>query len=59
MQLANYRLDAVTELLNGGKILNEFDGVIFKSLVKKITVVREKEIEIEFECGITIKEIVE
>lgn len=56
MQLAEYRAYAVIELLNTGKILEEFDKTIFKSLVRKITVVGEKEIEIEFECGIKIRE---
>ena len=29
---------------------------MFKSLVRKITVLSIKEIEIEFECGITVRE---
>lgn len=58
MQLAEYRVDAVIELLNTGKILEEFDKTIFKSLVRRITVVGEKEIEIEFECGIKVRESV-
>ena len=56
VQLAEYRADAVTELLKTGKILDEFDKTIFKSLVRKIKVVAEKEIEIEFECGIKVTE---
>ena len=56
VQLAEYRADAVTELLKTGKILDEFDKTIFKSLVRKIKVVADKEIEIEFECGIKVTE---
>lgn len=56
MQLAEYRADAVTELLRTGKILDEFDKTIFKSLVRKIKVVGEKKVEIEFECGIKVTE---
>lgn len=39
-----------------GCLLEEFDRVMFKSLVRKITVLSNKEIEIEFECGITVRE---
>lgn len=56
MQLAEYRADAVTDLLRTGKILDEFDKSIFKSLVRKIKVVGEKKVEIEFECGIKVTE---
>lgn len=56
MQLAEYRADAVTELLRTGKILDEFDKTIFKSLVRQIKVVGEKKVEIEFECGIKVTE---
>lgn len=56
MQLAEYRADAVTDLLRTGKILDEFDKTIFKSLVRKIKVVGEKKVEIEFECGIKVTE---
>lgn len=56
MQLAKYRADAVVALLQTGKILDEFDKTIFKSLVRNIKVIGHKEIEIEFECGIKIKE---
>ena len=56
VQLAEYRADAVTELLKTGKILDEFDKTIFKSLVRMIKVVADKEIEIEFECGIKVTE---
>ena len=51
-----YRIEEVTKLLQTGKILEEFDRVMFKSLVRKITVLSNKEIEIEFECGITVRE---
>ena len=56
VQLASYRIEEVTKLLQTGKILEEFDRVMFKSLVRKITVLSNKEIEIEFECGITVRE---
>ena len=56
VQLASYRIEEVTKLLQTGKILEEFDRVMFKSLVRKITVLSNKEIAIEFECGITVRE---
>lgn len=56
IQLAKYRADAVTALLKTGKILDEFDKTIFKSLVRNIKVIADKEIEIEFECGIKVRE---
>ena len=56
VQLAEYRIDAVKGLLQNGKILEEFDKTIFKSLVKKMKVINESEIEIEFECGIKLIE---
>lgn len=56
VQLASYRIEEVTKLLQSGTILKEFDRVMFKSLVRKITVLSNKEIEIEFECGITVRE---
>lgn len=59
MQLAEYRVDAVTKLFATGKILDEFDKTIFKSLGRQIKVLGDKEIEIEFECGIKAKERVE
>lgn len=58
VQLAEYRLDAINGLLQSGKILDEFDNTIFKSLVRRIKVVKDKEIEIEFECGIKVREAV-
>ncbi len=58
MQLAKYRTDAIVELLQNGHILQEFDRVIFKSLVRKMKVINGKEVEIEFECGIKIRETV-
>lgn len=58
VQLAEYRLDAINGLLQSGKILDEFDKTIFKSLVRRIKVVKDKEIEIEFECGIKVRETV-
>lgn len=59
MQLAEYRVDAVTKLFATGKILDEFDKTIFKSLLRRIKVIKDKEIEIEFECGIKVKERME
>lgn len=56
VQLASYRIEEIGKLLQTGQILNEFDRVIFKSLVKKMKVISNKEIEIEFECGIKVKE---
>ena len=56
VQIAEYRLDAVVDLLTNGKILQEFDKFIFRSLVKQIRVISKHEIEIEFECGIKVKE---
>ena len=56
MQLAEYRVDAVRNVLNNGKILEEFDKAIFKSLVKRMKVIGNGEIEIEFECGVKITE---
>ena len=56
MQLAEYRADAVCDLLQTGKILDEFDKTIFKSLVRQIKVVGDKKVEFEFECGIKVTE---
>lgn len=53
MQLAEYRVDA-TKLFATGKILDEFDKTIFKSLVRRIKVIGDK--EIEYECGIKVTE---
>lgn len=55
-RLAEYRTEAVAELLKEGRILDEFDKTIFKNLVRRIKVVAEKEIEIEFECGIKVNQ---
>lgn len=56
VQLAEYRVDAVKNLLNNGEILEEFDKAIFKSLVKRMKVIGNGEIEIEFECGLKVTE---
>lgn len=58
VQLAQYRAEAVKELLETGWILEEFDADLLKSLVKQIKVVSKKEAEFQFECGINVKEIV-
>ena len=42
--------------IDKSNMFEEFDRVMFKSLVRKITVLSNKEIEIEFECGITVRE---
>lgn len=59
MQLAEYKVDTVTKLFATGKILYESNKTIFKSLVRRIKVIKDKEIEIEFECGNKVKEHVE
>ena len=56
VQLAEYRADAITELLKSGKILEKFDKTIFKCLVHRIIAVADKEVEFEFECGIKVRE---
>lgn len=58
VQLAQYRAEAVKELLKTGKILEEFDADLVKSLVKQIKVLPEKEVEFEFECGIKVRKSV-
>ncbi len=58
VQLAEYRIDAVKRLLQDGTMLEEFDKSMFKSLVKRMKVIHENELEIEFECGIKVREIV-
>lgn len=58
VQLAEYRIDAVKRLMQDGTMLEEFDKTVFKSLVKKMKVINERELEIEFECGIKVREIV-
>lgn len=55
-QLATYRKDEICKLIDTGELLKEFDETIFKSLIKDIKAVGYKEIEINFECGITIRE---
>ncbi len=58
VQLAEYRIDAVKRLMQDGTMLEEFDKSMFKSLVKRMKVIHENELEIEFECGIKVREIV-
>jgi len=43
-------------MLNTGEKLTAFDETIFKSLVHEIKVTAPKEIEISYNCGITVKE---
>ena len=56
MQLLEYRLVEVEDLLSNGRILEEFDKNVFKGLVQRIIVLSQKEIQIDFKCGITLKE---
>jgi hypothetical protein len=56
MQLADYRKEEIIKLLNTSDKLTTFDEKIFKSLVRKIKVTAPKEIEICYNCGITVKE---
>lgn len=56
VQLAEYRVEAVKSLLSNGAILEEFDKAIFKSLVRRMKIIGNGEIEIEFECGIKVTE---
>jgi hypothetical protein len=59
MELLEYRLDKITKLLSDGKLLQEFNESIFKSMVKEINVIRGREVEFVFECGIKAREIAE
>ena len=56
MQLADYRKEEIIKLLNTSDKLTTFDEKIFKSLVREIKVTAPKEIEICYNCGITVKE---
>ena len=56
MQLLEYRIAEVEDLLGNGRILEEFDKNIFKGLVQRIIVLSQREIQIDFKCGITVKE---
>jgi len=56
MQLADYRKEEIIKLLNTSEKLETFDETIFKSLVREIKVTAPKEIEISFNCGLTVKE---
>ena len=56
MQLLEYRVAEVENLLSNGCILEEFDKNVFKGLVQRIIVLSQKEIQIDFKCGITLKE---
>lgn len=55
MQLVEYRVEAISQLLSDGEMIDHFDKYIFKSLVDKM-VVRGDKVDIEFQCGITITE---
>jgi len=56
MQLADYRKEEIIKLLNSSDKLTTFDETIFKSLVREIKVTAPKEIEICYNCGLTVKE---
>ena len=56
MQLLEYRIAEVEDLLGNGRILEEFDKNVFKGLVQRIIVLSQKEIQIDFKCGISVKE---
>jgi hypothetical protein len=56
MQLADYRKEEIIKLLNTSDKLDTFDETIFKSLVREIKVTAPKEIEICYNCGLTVKE---
>lgn len=56
MKLLEYRIAEVEELLGTGRVLKEFDRSLFKGLVQRIIVLTQKEIQIDFKCGITVKE---
>lgn len=59
MELLEYRIEKITKLLSDGKLLQEFDESIFKSMVKEINIIRGREVEFKFECGINVREIAE
>jgi hypothetical protein len=56
LQLADYRKEEIIKLLNTSDRLDTFDETIFKSLVREIKVTAPKEIEIYYNCGLTVKE---
>lgn len=56
MQLADYRKEEIIKLLNTSDKLTTFDETIFKSLVREIKVTAPKEIEIYYNCELTVKE---
>ena len=59
MELLEYRIEKITKLLSDGKLLKEFDEGIFKSMVTEINLIRGREVEFVFECGIKVREIAE
>lgn len=56
MKLLEYRIAEVEDLLGTGRVLKEFDRNLFKGLVQRIIVLSQKEIQIDFKYGITVKE---
>ena len=54
MQLLEYRIAEVEDLLSKGCILEKFDKSVFKGLVQRIIVLSQNEIQIDFKCGITL-----
>lgn len=56
MWLLEYRIAEVEELLGTGQVLETFDKTLLKSLVQGIVVLSQSEIQIDFKCGISVKE---
>ncbi len=56
MQLADYRKEEITKMLENGEKLNTFDETVFKNLVQEIKAISQKEIEITYNCGLTVRE---
>jgi len=54
-KLAKHRLADIKAALESGKLLNEFDGAVFKQMIKEI-VVDNGELEFVFNCGIKRRE---
>ncbi|MFA5449285.1 MAG: hypothetical protein WC292_02440 [Clostridia bacterium] len=56
-QLDDYRKEEIIKLLNTGDKLDTFDEMVFKSLMREIKVTAPKEIEVSYNCGITVNHI--
>lgn len=55
VQLVKHRTDAITNLINTGKILDEFDKILFKNLVRSIKVIDKNYWRLNLR-GVKIKE---